>query len=81
MTAMLEDLRPGDTCTAWDIIGFDGAFRVAGGHVDWEAADYNDALGGAKVRLTRVVVDAHGLSVRTRYVDPDTQVTIVQGCI
>ena len=27
MTGMLEDLRPGDRVTAWDIIGFDGAFR------------------------------------------------------
>jgi hypothetical protein len=77
----LEDLRPGDTCTAWDIIGFDGAFRVAGGRVDWEAADYDDSRGGRLVRLTRLVVDAHGLGQRTRYVHPDTPVTILKACV
>jgi len=78
---MLEDLRPGDVVTAWDLIGFDGGFRVDGGRVQWEAADYDDSRGGRLVRLTRLVVDRDGLHVRTRYVDPDTACTVTVPCV
>jgi hypothetical protein len=77
----LEDLVPGDICAAWDLIGFDGGFRVDGGRVQWEAADYDDSRGGSTVRLTRLVVNASGLHVRTRYVDPDTRCTITAPCV
>jgi hypothetical protein len=78
MTVDLDTLRPGDRATAWDIIGFDGAFRVDGGRVVWEAADYDDRRGGSTVRLTRLRVNASGLHVATRYVHPDTPVTIAK---
>lgn len=57
--------------TAWDLIGWDdGAVRVVGGRVDWEAVDN---FGGWQVRLQRLVPSGDRLRVLTRYVDADTK--------
>jgi len=58
-----------------------GAFRVKGGRVNWESASYKDC---DKVLISRFVngdeggkPSVLGLNVKSRYIDPDTKIELV----
>jgi len=66
------------TCQAWDLIGYEGSFRIAGGRTVYEAVLYNDASAkGDKVRLARLDT-RHGLRQINRWVEPDTPIEVLQ---
>lgn len=55
-------------------------FRVKGGRVVWEGADYpRGGWNGENVRVHRIVPSDDGLRVRAlvRYVDPNTPIELV----
>lgn len=63
------------TMTAWELIGFEGAFRIVGGRSQYDAVQFNDPNGRQrKVLLSRL---DSGLRQTDRYVDPDTQLEIL----
>lgn len=69
--------------TAFQICGLSEAlkFTIGSSKTVWEAATYRD--GSDKVIVSRIVEEGGkpfllGLRYKTRYVDPDTKVTIVE---
>lgn len=67
--------------TAWDVIGYDGPahIRIAGGRTLYETAFFYDNGRTHNVRLARLDTK-DGLRQVNRYVDPDTEVELVQPC-
>lgn len=64
---------------AWELIGHEGTFKVAGGRVTYENVDFNDASPGDKVRLARLEpVDWMKLRQINRYVDADTLIEVIE---
>lgn len=63
---------------AWDLIGHDGSFRLAGGRTIYEAVMYNEATArSTRVRLVRLDTGG-GLHQVNRWVDPDTPVEVLE---
>ena len=66
-----------ETVPAWDLIGHEGKFRIAGGRKVYEAVMRNEATarGDRSVRLCYLATDG-GLRQVNRWVDADTPIEI-----
>lgn len=62
---------------AWDLIGQEGAFRIRGGRSVYEAAFYAPRDGN-RVRLARLVATERGIRQINRWVDPDTEIEVLE---
>lgn len=68
------------TLTAWEAIGFDGdgLLRIKGGRALYEAAIFYDGTRQRCVKLARLEPGDGGLRQVNRYVDPDTELEVVE---
>lgn len=73
------------TYTAWDLVGFDGEFRVKGGRVVWESIDYNESITRPNRRehvlLQRLDTSRGYLRCMKRYVPADTEIEVISGAV
>lgn len=65
--------------SAWDLIGHEGKFRLIGGRTVYEAVLFNDATStSGRPRLARLDVSGEWPRQINRYVDPDTEVEVLE---
>src|SRR6266513_694779 len=76
MSDTTQPLTAHDLAASWE--AWDGAsgFRVGRGQAVWETAEYPEGSMMNRVRIRRLEGTSAGPRTFTRYIDPDTKVTL-----